>query len=108
MPNDNLEFSIGTQYLNNHPILLDSTRIDIRGYLRLNDKWGIGATHIWELDDGTLEVQQYTINRDFNHWVASLGFTTRDNRIENEYAGVLAISLKDFPSASLPLSLDSQ
>ncbi|MCH7225859.1 LPS-assembly protein LptD [Haloferula sp. A504] len=108
MPNENLEFSIGAQYLNNHPILLDSTRLDLRGYLRLNDKWGIGATHVWELDDGTLELQQYTINRDFNHWVGSLGFTTRDNRIENEYGVVLAISLKDFPSASLPLSLDAQ
>lgn len=108
MPNENVEFSIGTRYLNNHPILVDSTRLDLRGYVRLNDKWGLGATHIWELDDGTLELQQYTVHRDFNHWVASLGFTTRDNRLENEYGVVLAISLKDFPTASLPLSLDTQ
>ncbi len=108
MPNENFEFSIGGRYLNNHPILIDSTRIDLTGYLRLNDKWGIGASHYWELDDGTLELQQYSIHRDFNHWVASLGFTARDNRVDNEYGVVLAISLKDFPSSSLPLSLDSQ
>lgn len=108
MPNENVEFSIGSRYLNNHPILLDSNRLDLRGYMRLNDKWGVGATQIWELDDGTLEVQQYTLHRDFNHWVASLGFTTRDNRVDNEYGVVLAFALKDFPSASLPLSLDAQ
>lgn len=107
MPNENVEFSIGSRYLNNHPILTDSTRIDLTGYIRLNDKWGIGATHIWELDDGTLELQQYTIHRDFNHWIASLGFSSRDNRVDNEYGVVLAFTLKDFPSASVPLSIDS-
>ncbi|BCX48703.1 organic solvent tolerance protein [Haloferula helveola] len=108
MPNENVEFSIASRNLNNHPILVDSNRIDLRGYVRLNDKWGLGATQIWELDDGTLEVQQYTVHRDFNHWVASLGFTARDNRVDEEYGVVLAFTLKDFPSASLPLSLDAQ
>ncbi len=108
MPNENVEFSIGARHLNNHPILVDSDRLDLRGYVRLNDKWGVGATQIWELDDGTLEVQQYTLHRDFNHWVASLGVTARDNRVDEEYGVVLAFSLKDFPSASLPLSLDAQ
>lgn len=108
MPTENVELSVATRNLNNHPVLVDSNRIDLRGYVRLNDKWGLGATQIWELDDGTLEVQQYTVHRDFNHWVASLGFTTRDNRVDEEYGVVLAFALKDFPSASLPLSMDAQ
>lgn len=108
MPTENLEFSIANRYLDNHPILEDSNRFDLRAYLRLNDKWGVGATHIWELDDGTLEVQQYTVHRDFNHFVGSLGFTARDNRLDEEYGVILSIALKDFPSASLPLSLDAQ
>ena len=61
-----------------------------------------------QLDDGTLEVQQYTLHRDFNHWVAALGFTARDNRLDNEYGVVLSFTLKDFPSASLPLKMDAQ
>lgn len=108
MPNENLEFSIANRFLNNHPILVDANRIDVRGYARLNDKWGVGALQIWELDDGTLEVQQYTLHRDFNSWVASVGVTARDNRIDNEYGIVFAITLKDFPSMTLPLSLDAQ
>jgi len=108
MPNENVEFSIANRFLDNHPVLVDSNRLDMRGYVRLNERWGLGATHIWELDDGTLEAQQYTIHRDFNHWVASLGFTARDNRLEEEYGIVLAFTLKDFPSASLPFDIDAQ
>lgn len=108
MPTENIEFSIANRYLDNHPILEDSNRLDLRGYMRLNEKWGVGATHIWEMDDGTLEVQQYTVHRDFNHFVGSLGFTARDNRLDEEYGVILSIALKDFPSASLPLSLDAQ
>jgi LPS-assembly protein len=108
MPNEHFEFSIGNRFLDNHPVLIDSNRIDVSTFVRLNDNWGVGALHYWEMDDGVLEVQQYTIHRDFNHWVAALGFTARDNRIDDEYGVVLSFTLKDFPSASLPLKMDSQ
>ena len=108
MPNENVELSIGCNFLNNHPVLVDSNRIDARTFVRLNDKWGVGALQFWEMDDGVLELQQYTIHRDFNHWVGSLGFTARDNRIDNEYGVVFSFTLKDFPSATLPLKMDAQ
>ncbi|GAA5481049.1 LPS-assembly protein LptD [Haloferula sargassicola] len=108
MPTENFEFSVGNRFLNNHPILSDSTRFDAQAFLRLNDTWGVGASQIWELDDGTLELQQYTLHHDFGFWVGAIGFTARDNRIDNEYGVVLSFSLKDFPSASVPFSLDAQ
>ncbi|MCW1921275.1 LPS assembly protein LptD [Luteolibacter arcticus] len=108
MPNPNLEFSIGHRLLDNHPVLTDSQRLDLRTYARLNDKWGVGAFQLWELDDGTLEVQQYTIHRDFNSWVASMGITRRDNRLEDEFGVIFSFTLKDFPSASVPFKLDAQ
>ncbi|MDB6076420.1 MAG: Organic solvent tolerance protein OstA-like protein [Akkermansiaceae bacterium] len=107
MPSENVEFSIGDRLLDNHPVLQDSHRIDLRTYLRLTEHWGLGLFQLWELDDGTLEIQQYTIHHDFNHWVASLGFTKQDNRVQSEYGVVLSFTLKDFPSASLPLKLDA-
>ncbi len=108
MPNENLEFYIGHRFLNSHPVLEDSQRIDFRAYGRINEKWGIGMQHLWELDDGTLELQQYTIHHDFNHWIASLGITRRDNRLDSEFGIVLSFTLKEFPSASLPLKMDAQ
>lgn len=108
MPTENLEFSVGNRYLDNHPVLVDSNRINFKAYARLTDDWGVGAQQIWELDDGILELQQYTIHKDFNHWVASMGFTHRDNRVDDEYGVIFALTLKDFPSATLPFRLDAQ
>jgi LPS-assembly protein len=108
MPNENVEVSFGNRFLNNHPIVVDSNLFDLRTFIRLNDSWGVGGLQLWEMDDGVLEYQQYTVHRDFNHWVAALGVTARDNRLNNEYGIVLSFTLKDFPSASLPLEMDSQ
>jgi LPS-assembly protein len=108
MPNDNTELSVGYRILDNHPVLVDNNRIDLRAYMRLNDRWGIGTTQIWELDDNTLEFQQFTVHRDLNSWVASLGVSRRDNRGREELGLILSLTLKDFPSASLPLKLESE
>jgi len=108
MPNENSEISLGYRILSSHPVLEDSNRIDLRAYLRLNDRWGIGTTQVWELDDNTPEYQQFTIHRDLNSWVASLGLSRRDNRGREELGMILSLTLKDFPSASLPLKLEGE
>lgn len=108
MPNENTEVSLGYRILSSHPVLEDNNRIDLRAYLRLNDRWGVGTTQIWELDDNTLEYQQFSVHRDLDSWVASLGISRRDNRGREELGVILSLTLKDFPSASLPLELDSE
>ena len=108
MPTESVEFSVGHRLLDNHPILTDSHRIDVRAYARLSERWGVGAFQLWELDDGTLEVQQYTVHHDFNHWVASMGVTHRDNRLEDEFGVIFSFTLKEFPSASVPFKLDAE
>ncbi len=106
-PTPDVELAVGYRWLDNHPVLLDSNRIDLRGYVRLNEKWGIGAQHVWEMDDGTLELQQYTLHRDLGNWVAGIGLTSRDNRVENEYGVMFSLTLKELPSVSLPFRFDS-
>ena len=106
MPTDNLEFSIGYRNLTNHPVLVDSSRIDTRIYTRLNENWGFGMQHQLEMADGTLEYQQYTLHRDLGNWVAGVGISHRDNRLEEEYGIVFSLTLKDFPSATLPFNID--
>jgi len=73
MPNENWEFSFNYRFLDNHPTLIDSSRIDLRAYTRINEKWGFDFFQQYELDDNTLEVQQYNIHRDFDSWITSLG-----------------------------------
>lgn len=108
LPTDNFEFSLGYRWLNGHPVLPDSSRIDFRSYSRLTENWGIGTRHSLELDDGTLEYQQYTFHRDLGNWVAGMGVTTRDNRLKQEYGVVFSLTLKDFPSVSLPFEFDAE
>jgi len=107
MPTDATEFRIGYRWLQNHPTLQNSNRVDLRSYIRINDAWGVGTYHRYEFDDNTLEVQQYAIHHDFGSWRTSLGFLLRDNRGNNdEYGFILNFTLKNFPAVQIPLSLD--
>ncbi len=108
MPNENWEVSFNYRLLNGHPTLEDSNRIDTRVYTRLNESWGFDIYQQWELDDNTLETQQYRIHRDFDSWIASLGVLRRDNRNRDEFSVLLSFTLKDFPSVNLPLTIDQK
>lgn len=108
MPTDRFEFSLGYRWLANHPVLTDSNRFDISTYTRLTENWGVSTRHVLELDDGMLELQQYTLNRDLGNWVVGLGVSSRDNRYDSEYGAVLSLTLKDFPSATLPFRIDGE
>ena len=108
MPTDFFEFSLGYRWLDGHPELPDSSRFSLQSYSRLTENWGIGTRHTLELDDGTLEYQQYTLHRDLGNWVAGMGLSMRDNRLEEEYGLVFSLTLKDFPSVSLPFEIDAE
>ena len=107
-PTENFEFSLGYRNLDNHPVLVDSNRFDLRTYTRLAENWGVGTRHVLELDDRTLELQQYTLHRDLGNWVAGVGITHRDNRLKDEFGIMFSLTLRDLPSASLPFSLDAE
>lgn len=108
MPSQDFEFSLGYRSLNSHPVFEDSNSVNFQTYSRLNEKWGIGTRHIIELDDGTFELEQYTLHRDLGNWVAGMGLTHRDNRLRQEYGMIFSLTLKDFPTVSLPLQIDGE
>ncbi|RPJ33150.1 MAG: LPS-assembly protein LptD [Verrucomicrobiaceae bacterium] len=107
-PNERFDISLGYRWLNGHPVLVDSSRVDLRTYIRLSENWGFGTRHELELDDSTLEEQIYSFHRDLGNWVAGMGISSRDNRFEQEYGVVFSLTLKEFPSVSLPFELDAQ
>lgn len=108
LPVDWFEFALGYRNLNGHPVLIDSNAVDLRTYTRLSENWGIGTHHTMEFDDGVLELEQYSIHRDLGNWVAGVGLSHRDNRTEQEYGVIFSLTLKDFPSVSLPFEIDGQ
>jgi LPS-assembly protein len=108
MPTDSLEISLRHRYLNNHPILQDSIRLEYEAYQRFNEDWGAGFSHRWEFDDGVLEHQHYSLHRTLDNWAISLGLFHRDNRDKDEFGFVLGFTLRDFPSVNLPLKVDAE
>ena len=106
MPLRDVEMVLGYRWLDNHPVLLDANRVDLRTFVRLNENWGVGTQHVMRFDDGTLELQQYTLHRDMGNWVAGVGLSSRDNLLKQEYGMIFSLSLKDLPSVSLPFSID--
>jgi len=108
MPHEDLEVRLGYRRLSAHPILRDSNRIQLETYARLNDYWGIGTEHNFEIEDQTLELQRYNLHYDFDSWVGSVGIFHRDNRDRDEYGILFSFGLKEIPSLSLPISFDSE
>jgi len=106
MPTPDFEFALGYRILNHHPELIDSNRVEFRTYNRLNENWGVASRQVVELDDGTLEHMEYSIHRDLGNWVGGLGISRRDNRLKEEFGIMLSLTLKDFPSVSLPFQID--
>ncbi|MDC0048691.1 hypothetical protein OAL09_05055 [Verrucomicrobia bacterium] len=106
MPTDQLEFSIAHRFLQDHPILEDSDLLDFRTYYRIGDRWGLSARQRYEFDDGTLEFQQYSLHYDLNSWTAGIGALIADHRsTEDEFGLVFTLTLKDFPSLSVPVGI---
>lgn len=108
MPTHDFEFSVEQTNLNNHPYLLDSNRVRIKAYNRFNEDWGAGLLHQWEFEDGTLELEQYTLHRNYDNWIISAGVTHRNNRIRDEFGFMVNFTLKDFPTVSLPFKIDAE
>ena len=106
MPHKSTEFSVSYKFLTSHPTRADSNRLNLTTYHRINEQWGIGSTHSWEMDDGTLERQEYRISKDLGSWTTSIGISERNNRLQEEYAFGFTFTLKDIPAFSLPLSYD--
>lgn len=106
-----LSFTVGHQYLNNNPYFLNSSNVRFGSYYRLNDNWGVSFTDQYEFTDSTLQQEEYEIHRDLSSWVASLGFTRRNNRntstgeTVSEIGVILTFTLKDLPSLRLPLAV---
>ncbi|MDZ4287647.1 MAG: LPS assembly protein LptD, partial [Prosthecobacter sp.] len=107
MPGRNVYFTLGHQYVSDNPYFRDSNLIFSRVYTRLNSNWGFAMNHIFEMDDGTMEFQSYSITRDLSSWVASLGVMFRDNRGGPGDNGIIfSLTLKDFPQVNIPLDID--
>jgi LPS-assembly protein len=107
LPVKTVSLTLGHQFINDHPLFQDSSLVFSRIYTRVNENWGFSMNHVYEIDDGTLEFQSYSVHRDLSSWSASIGAMVRDNRNGLSDFGLLfSLTLKDFPQVSIPLDMD--
>jgi LPS-assembly protein len=65
---------------------------------RWDDNWAFRVTHHWEIEQGQLQEQFYTVYRDFRSWTGALTFRVRNPEPgPTEYAVGFAFSLKAAP-----------
>lgn len=107
LPSRYTSIELGHQYIADHPFFLNSSLVYTRFYARLTENYGFNMNHIFELDDGTLEFQSYSLSRDLSSWIASIGVMARDNRSGVADFGILlSFTLKDFPQLNFDLDVD--
>jgi LPS-assembly protein len=107
LPAKTVSLSLGHQFINDHPLFQDSSLIYSRIFARMTENWGFSMNHVYEMDDGTLEYQSYSVHRDLSSWSASIGAMIRDSRNGlSDYGLLFSLTLKDFPQVSVPLDMD--
>ena len=71
-------------------------------FCRLNENWGLRATHRFDIREGRMQEQIYSIYHDFRSWTAALSFRLRDNPSGSEDFGIaFTFSVKAFPRYGL-------
>ena len=66
--------------------------------LRLNENWGLRASHRFEARTGTMQEQAYAIYRDMRSWTAALAFAAAQRRQHpNDFTVAFTFSFKAAP-----------
>ena len=67
-------------------------------FFRVNDNWGLRATHNFNAMDGRLQEQFYTLYRDLRSWTGALTFRVTDNGTGPEdFTVAFSFSIKAHP-----------
>jgi LPS-assembly protein len=107
-PNDVWSWSLGHYYLRDDPstaptsLGLGNSLVTSSLFYRLNENWGFRAAHHFEVNDGRMEEQSYSIYRDFRAWTGALTCRFRDNRSgPDDFTIAFTFSLKAHPRYGL-------
>jgi lipopolysaccharide assembly outer membrane protein LptD (OstA) len=67
---------------------------------RLNENWGLRASHYFDASTGTLREQDYAIVRDLRSWTAALTFLVRNNPgTPQDFTVAFTLWLKAYPKS---------
>jgi LPS-assembly protein len=107
-PNDVWSWSIGNFYLRDDTspsptaLGIGNNLFTSSMFYRLDENWGLRATHRFDARDGRLQEQDYTVYRDLRSWTVALTFRALQNTTgPTDYTVAFTFSLKAFPKFGL-------
>ena len=105
-PNNRWSWGIGHWYLRDgtwgNGTWIRNDFITSTVFFRVNDNWGLRATHDYNVENGRLQEQYYTIYRDLRSWTAAFTFRVTDEvNGSKDFTVAFALSLKASPSTAV-------
>jgi hypothetical protein len=97
-PNERWSWGLGHWYLHDDFVGAGANYFTSVIFYRVDDNWGLRATHNFDATSGRLQQQFYTIYRDLRSWTAAVTFRVINNATGPEdFTIAFALSLKAAP-----------
>jgi hypothetical protein len=98
-PNDRWSWAIGNWYLHDGFIDSGDDVVTSTFFYRLNDNWGLRASHYFNAETGRLQEQYYSVYRDMRSFTAAVTLRVIDNGGGQpiDYGFSFSVSLKAYP-----------
>ncbi|MBE6419236.1 MAG: hypothetical protein E7031_03820 [Akkermansiaceae bacterium] len=102
-PTAYFEGIVGHRALNNHPIQQDTSQVYAQANLRFNEHYSMACQWNWDIENGNLPIQQYSIFRKTGAWYTGATLFLRDNGGKKETGFGISFTLGETGSA-LPIN----
>ncbi len=102
-PTAYLEGIVGHRSINNHPIQRDTSQLYAQANLRINDKYSAACRWSWDIEEGRIPIQQYSVFRKTGAWYTGATLFLRDNGGKKETGFGISFTLGETGS-SLPIN----
>lgn len=98
-----LEGSLGYRCLSEHPIYQDAEQVHLSTNIRFNDKYSAACRWYWDIDEGRMPIQQYSVFRKSGAWYVGATLFLRDNGGKKETGFGISFTLGETGTAA-PIS----
>lgn len=99
-----LETYVAYYNIEDHPTQKDSGQFQLRTNVRLNEKYTVSAQWYYEIEEGRMPIQQYSVFRHCGAWYLGATFFLRDNGGKKEEGFGISFTLGE-TGTTLPIEL---
>jgi len=93
----------GYRNIDNHPLIEDSGQVYGQAIVRMNEKYSAAGQWYWDIQEGRMPIQQYSIFRKAGSWYVGATLFLRDNGGKRETGFGLSFTLGETGTA-LPIN----